>query len=77
MRLCGKNKDFMVKVRVHQDSAFSSYLFFPVLDEIKKEIQGEISWYMRFVDNIVLVGKSFEKVNGRQKSGKQLSRGNV
>jgi len=34
-----------------------------VMDEILKEIQGEIPWCMLFADDIVLVGENLKAVN--------------
>lgn len=58
IKVCGETKNFRVKVGVHQGLALSPYLFFPVMDEITKAIQGEIPWYMLFLDYIVLIEES-------------------
>jgi len=59
--VCGVAEDFNVGVVVHQGSALSHYLFSAVMDEVTKEIQGEVPWCMMFVDDY-----SF----GRKKSGR-------
>jgi hypothetical protein len=34
-----------------------------VIDEVTRDIQGDIPWYMLFADDVVLVDKSREGVN--------------
>ena len=41
----------------------SSYLFALVLDEVTRDIQGEILWCMLFADDVVLVDESRVGVN--------------
>jgi len=48
--------DFNVGVGMYRGSALNPYLFFVVMNEVTKEIQGEVPWYMMFADEIVLVG---------------------
>ena len=43
--------------------ALSPYLFALVMDEITRNIQGDISWCMLFADYVVLVDKSQAEVN--------------
>jgi hypothetical protein len=43
---------------LHQGSALSPYLFALVMDEVTRGIQGDISWYMLFTDDVVLVDES-------------------
>lgn len=38
----GVTQDFNVRVGVHQESVLSPYLFFVVIDEVTKEIQGKV-----------------------------------
>ena len=41
----------------------SPYLFALVMDEVTRDIQGDIPWCMRFVDDVVLVDESRTGVN--------------
>jgi hypothetical protein len=36
----------------------SPYLFALVMDEVTRDIQGGISWYMLFTDDVILVDES-------------------
>jgi hypothetical protein len=63
--LCGVTEYFNVGVDVHQGLALRLYLFSVVIDEITKEIQGEIPWCMIFADDIVLVGENHEVFNNK------------
>jgi len=62
---CGISEGFSIGVGVHQGSALSPYLFSVVMDEVSKEIQGDIPWCMMFADDIVLIGENLEVVNNR------------
>ena len=41
----------------------SPYLFALVMDEVTRDIQGDIPWCMLFVDDVVLVDESRAGVN--------------
>jgi len=43
---------------VHQESVVNPYLFSVVIDEVIKEIQGDVLWCMIFINDIVLVGEN-------------------
>ena len=39
---------FPIKIRLHQGSALSLYFFALVMDEVTRNIQGDIPWRMLF-----------------------------
>ena len=47
--------DFPIKIGLHQGSALSPYLSAWVMDEVTRDIQGDIPWCMLFADDVVLV----------------------
>ena len=55
--------DFPIKIGLHQGSALSPYLFALVMDEVTRDIQGDIPWCMLFADDVVLVDDSRSGVN--------------
>lgn len=59
----GDTDDFPIKIGLHQGSALSPYLFTLVMDEITRDIQGDIPWCMLFADDVVLVDDSRAGVN--------------
>ena len=64
VRTCDDNTtDFPINIGLHQGSALSPYLFALVMDELTRDIQGEIPWCMLFADDVVLVDKSRAEVN--------------
>ena len=54
---------FLIKIGLHQGSTLSPYLFALVMDEVTRNIQGDIPWCMLFVDDVVLVDESRAGVN--------------
>ena len=54
---------FPIKIGLHQGSALSPYLFALVMDEVTRNIQGDIPWCMLFADDVVLVDESQAGVN--------------
>jgi hypothetical protein len=52
-----------IKIRLHQGSALSQYIFTLVMDGITNDIQGDIPWCMIFADDVVLIDKSKIEVN--------------
>jgi hypothetical protein len=52
-----------MKIGRHQGSTLSPYLFALVMDEVTRDIQGDIPWCMLFADDIVLVDESQAGVN--------------
>ena len=59
----GDTGDFSIRIRLHQGSALSPYVFALVMDEITRDTQGDIPWCMFFADNVVLVDESRTGVN--------------
>ena len=54
---------FPIAIGLHQGSALSPYMFFLVMDEVTKDIQGDIPWCMLFADDVVLVDETRVGVN--------------
>jgi hypothetical protein len=48
----GSTDYFQIKIGLHQGSALSSYIFALVMDEVTKNIQGDIPWCMLFADDV-------------------------
>jgi Reverse transcriptase (RNA-dependent DNA polymerase) len=64
VRACdGESDTFSIKIRLHQGSALIPYIFILVMNEIIKNIQGDIPWCMLFVDDVVLIDESRIRVN--------------
>jgi hypothetical protein len=59
----GISSEFPITICLHQGLTLSSYLFALVMDELTKSIQDEVSWYMPFVDDIVLVDETRHRIN--------------
>ena len=51
----GNTDYFSIKIGLHQELALSPYLFALVMDEVTRDIQGDIPWCMLFVDDVMLV----------------------
>jgi Reverse transcriptase (RNA-dependent DNA polymerase) len=64
VRACdGESDTFPIKIGLHQGSVLSPYIFALVMDEIIKDIQGDIAWCMLFADDVVLIDESRIGVN--------------
>jgi Reverse transcriptase (RNA-dependent DNA polymerase) len=64
VRACESEFDiFSIKIGLYQGSALSLYIFTLVMDEITKDIQGDILWCMLFADYVVLIDESRIGVN--------------
>ena len=54
VRICGGDTtDFPINIGLHQGSALNPYLFALVMDEVIRDIQGDIPWCMLFADDVV------------------------
>ena len=64
VRACDSESDiFSIKIELHQRSALSPYIFTLVIDEITKDIQGDIPWCMLFADDVMLIDENKIGVN--------------
>jgi hypothetical protein len=54
---------FPIKIGLHQELAMSPYLFVLVMDEVTRNIQGDIPWCMLFANDVVLVDESQAGIN--------------
>jgi len=59
----GETEGFRVRVNVHQWSVLSLYLFSVIMDEVTKELEGEVPRCMLFANDLVLVGENRKEVN--------------
>jgi len=63
-RTCGGDTtDFPIDIGLHQGSALSPYLFALVMDEVTRDIQGDIPWCILFADDVELVDERRAGVN--------------
>jgi Reverse transcriptase (RNA-dependent DNA polymerase) len=64
VRACDSESDALsIKIKLHQGSTLSPYIFTLVMDEITKDIQGDIPWCILFADDVVLIDESRIGVN--------------
>jgi Reverse transcriptase (RNA-dependent DNA polymerase) len=64
VRSCDDESDtFHIKIGLYQASTLSPYFFILVMNEIIKDIQGDIPWCMLFADDVVLIDESRIGVN--------------
>jgi hypothetical protein len=54
----GESDTFSIKIRLHQMSVLSLYIFTLVMDEIINDIQGDIPLCRLFTDDVVLIDKN-------------------
>jgi Reverse transcriptase (RNA-dependent DNA polymerase) len=68
VRACnGESNIYPIKIGLHQVSALSPYIFTLVIDEITKDIQGDIPWCMLFADDVMLIDENKIGVNQKLK----------
>jgi hypothetical protein len=58
----GDTNAFPINIGLHQGSTLSPYLFVLVIDEVTRDIQGDIPWCILSSDDVVLVDESREGV---------------
>ena len=58
-------KKIPINIGLHQGLVLSSYLFALVMNEVTRNIQCDISWYMLFSADVVLVDESRAEVNSK------------
>ena len=63
----GTTESFKVKVRLHQTSALSLFLFAVIMDRLTDEVRREPPWMMLFADDIVISKETREEVEQRIK----------
>jgi hypothetical protein len=50
--------NFLINIELHQGSTLSPYIFALVMDEVIRDIQGGIPWYIFFADDVILMDES-------------------
>jgi hypothetical protein len=60
----GDRNDFPFNIGL-QESSLSHYIFAFVMDEVTRDIQGDIPWCMLFVDDVILEDESRTEVDGK------------
>ena len=63
-------ESFKIKVRLHQGSALSPFLFAVIMDRLTDEVKREPPWTMLFADDIVICEETREEVKRRLESWK-------
>ena len=59
----GDTEYFPIDIGLHQGSALSPFLFSLIIDEITREINDEVPWYMLFADDISLIDETRGRLN--------------
>jgi len=83
--IVGDIDNFFIDIGLHQGSALNPFLFTIVMDKISRRIQDELSWWMLFADDIVLIDETREEVNTKleqwrdtlETRGFRLNRSNI
>src|SRR6187551_861596 len=60
-----RTEGFKVRVGLHQESAFSPYLFNLVMDVMVETVKKEAPWSMLFADDIVLCKTTRERLEDK------------
>jgi len=61
----GNREYFPINIGLHQGLALSLFLFTIVMDEITREIQDEVPWYMLFANDIVHMAQTTDGLNDK------------
>ena len=61
----GATESFKVKVRLHQPSALSLFLFAVIMNRLTNKVRRELLWMMLFADDIVTCEETREEVEWR------------
>ena len=61
----GSKESFKVKVRLHQGSALSSFLFAVIMDKPADKVRREPLWTMLFTDDIMICKMTRKEVEWR------------
>nr|XP_009771251.1 PREDICTED: uncharacterized protein LOC104221815 [Nicotiana sylvestris] len=67
----GDSEHFSIVMGLHQESALNPLLFALVMDVLIHHVEGEVSWCMLFVDDIVLIDEMRSGVNKRLEVSRQ------
>jgi hypothetical protein len=68
----GDTDDFSINIGLHQGSALNPYLFALVIDEVTRDIQGDIPWCILFADDVVLIEESRSNVSQKLELWRQM-----
>jgi hypothetical protein len=55
--------NFLINIGLHQGSTLSPYIFALLMDEVIRDIQGGIPWYILFADDVILMNESRMRVD--------------
>ena len=58
----GTTERFKIKVKLHQGSALSPFLFAVIIDRLTDEVRRKPPWTMMFADDIVICEETREEV---------------
>jgi Reverse transcriptase (RNA-dependent DNA polymerase) len=73
VRACdGESDAFSIKIELHQGSVLSPYIFTLVIDEITKDIQEDIHWFILFADDVVLIDEMIIGVDQKLELWRQI-----
>nr|XP_009798620.1 PREDICTED: uncharacterized protein LOC104244819 [Nicotiana sylvestris] len=61
----GDSGYFPMVMGLHQGSALGPFLFSLAIDVLMRNIQGEVLWCILFVDDIVLIDETRDRVNDK------------